>query len=56
MREQLLTRMIQMYGFEHPSIIQFAQMMEDGASDETLQTIVEGHETLGIAFEFEDED
>ena len=56
MREELLTRMIHLYGFEHPAVIQFAELMERGASDETLTTIVESHESCGIAFEFEEED
>lgn len=55
-REEYLSRMIHLYGFEHPAVIQFAELMEQGASDETLKTLVEGHEKLGIAFEFEDED
>ena len=56
MREEYLSRMIHLYGFEHAAVIQFAELMEQGASDETLKTLVEGHEKLGIAFEFEDED
>ncbi len=55
-REEYLSRMIHLYGFEHPAVIQFAELMEQGVSDETLKTLVEGHEKLGIAFEFEDED
>jgi hypothetical protein len=31
-------------------------LTKKGVSDETLKTLVEGHEKLGIAFEFEDED
>jgi len=56
MREEYLSRMIHLYGFEHPAVIQFSELMEWGMSDETLKTLVEGHEELGIAFEFEDED
>lgn len=56
MREEYLSRMIHLYSFEHPAVIQFAELMEQGASDETLKTLVESHEKLGIAFEFEDED
>ena len=54
MREQLLDRMIQMYGFEHPAVIQFAELVERGVSVETLQTIVESHEQMGLAFDWED--
>lgn len=56
MKEEYLSRMIHLYGFEHPAVIQFAELMEQVVSDETLKTLVEGHEKLGIAFEFEDED
>ena len=55
-REEYLSRMIHLYGFEHPVVIQFAELMERGVSDETLKTLVESHEEFGIAFEFEDED
>ena len=56
MREELLTRMIRMYGFEHAAVIQFAQLMETEVSDETLRVIVESHEETGLAFEWEDEE
>ena len=55
MREEYLTRMIHLYGFEHQAVIEFARLMENGASDETLRTIVESHETNGIAFEWEED-
>ena len=56
MKKEFLTRMINLYGTEHPTVIQFAHLMEDeNISDETLETLVEGHETLGICFEFEEE-
>lgn len=44
MREELLTRMIRIYGFEHSAVIQFAKKMEGNATDEELITIVEEHE------------
>lgn len=56
MKDTYLDRMIHLYGFEHPAVIQFAELMERGASDETLRTIVESHEEFGLAFEFEDEE
>ena len=56
MREEYLSRMIHLYGFEHPVVIQFAELMERGVSDETLKTLVESHEEFGIAFEFEEEE
>lgn len=56
MKEQLLTRMIHLYGFEHAAVIQFTSLMENkNISDKTLETIVESHEALGICFEFEEE-
>lgn len=56
MKDELLTRMIHLYGFEHPAVIQFAELIERGISNETLQTIVESHETYGTVFEFEEEE
>lgn len=55
-REEYLSRMIHLYGFEHPIVIQFAELMERGVSNETLRVLVESHEEFGIAFEFENED
>lgn len=52
MREELLTRMIRIYGFEHSAVIQFAKKMEENATDEELIAIVEEHE----ASVWEDED
>lgn len=44
-REELLTKMIRLYGFEHEAVIQFAQLMErPQISDETLETVVKCHE------------
>lgn len=43
-REELLTEMIHLYGFEHEVVIQFAQIMARPViSDETLETIVKAH-------------
>lgn len=44
MREELLTRMIRIYGFEHSAVIQFAKKMEENATDEELIAIVKEHE------------
>lgn len=45
MREELLTRMIKLYGFEHEAVIQFAQLMaRPQISDEILETVVKCHE------------
>lgn len=56
MREELLTRMIHLYGFEHPAVVQFASLMEsEMVDDETLRIIVESHEEFGIAFDWEEE-
>lgn len=54
MREELLTRMIRLYGFEHKAVIQFAELMaRPQISDETLETVVKCHEEYPLT---EDED
>lgn len=56
MREQLLDRMIRIYGFEHEVVIEFARMCEsDNLTDKDLEVIVEAHEANPIGFD-EDED
>lgn len=51
-RDEMLTRMIRLYGFEHEAVIEFASLMETNISDKTLETIVKCHE----AFPLIDED
>lgn len=53
MREQLLDRMIRIYGFEHPIVIDFAKAMERGVSTESLRAMVECHEACPYAEEEE---
>lgn len=53
MREQLLDRMIRLYGFEHPIVIDFAKAMERGISTESLRVMVECHEACPYAGEDE---
>ena len=45
-REQLLDRMIHIYGFEHKLVIEFASMIEDEEKFKTeiLETLVKCHE------------
>ena len=46
-REDLMNRMIHIYGLENPIVIQFAQMCEsdnNSWNDMTLQILVEAHE------------
>ncbi len=50
-RNDLLTRMIHIYGFEHPLVIEFAEMCEKYTStglreqwDNCLEMLVEAHE------------
>ena len=44
-REQLLDRMIALYGYEHEAVIQFAELItRPQLSDETLETVVKCHE------------
>ena len=55
MREELLTRMIRLYGFEHEAVIQFAELMaKPQISDETLETVVKFHEVHPL-WEYDDE-
>lgn len=48
MREELLTRMIRLYGFEHKVVIQFAELMEKNVDTKILETIVKAHEDFPI--------
>ena len=52
MRENLLDKMIKIYGFEHPIVIEFAKLcerMEDIAIyDKTLRILVESHEEYPV--------
>lgn len=55
-REQLLDRMIRIYGFEHELVIKFASMVEDEHyKTKILETLVECHEAHP-QFEKEEED
>lgn len=48
MKENLIDRMIRIYGFEHPIVIQFAELCErmahTEANDKALMMLVEAHE------------
>lgn len=48
MREQLIDRMVALYGLENPIVIQFCQMAENLPksewNDTTLRVLVEAHE------------
>ena len=59
MREQLLDRMIRIYGFEHEIVIEFARMCEEWLptenNDKALETLVKCHEENPIGFD-DDED
>lgn len=48
MRDQLLDRMIRIYGFEHPIVLDFARLCENWAPgvdwDRLLEVLVEAHE------------
>ena len=54
-REEMLTRMIRLYGFEREAVIEFASLMETNVSDKTLETIVKFHEAFPL-IDDEDED
>ena len=59
MREQLLDRMIEIYGFEHEVVIEFARMCEEWLptenNDKVLETLVKCHEENPVGFD-DDED
>ena len=59
MREQLLDRMIKIYGFEHEIVIEFAKMCEEWLptknNDKALETLVKCHEENPVGFD-DDED
>ena len=59
MREQLLDRMIRIYGFEHEIVIEFARMCEEllptENNDKALETLVKCHEENPVGFD-DDED
>lgn len=52
MRENLIDRMIRIYGFEHPLVIQFAELCEDmahtEANDKALMMLVEAREEYPV--------
>ena len=55
MREELLDRMIEIYGFEHEAVIAFAELVEgDVFTDEMLETIVKAHEEYPVVEEEEE--
>ena len=57
MREQLIDRMIRIYGFEHDVVIEFAKKKKkDCFTDRNLEVIVECHEANPVGFDDEDED
>ena len=59
MREQLLDRMIRIYGFEHEIVIEFARMCKEWLptenNDKALETLVKCHEENPVGFD-DDED
>ena len=55
MKEELLTRMIRIYGFEHEAVIEFARVI-DTLDEVTLETIVKAHEEFPQIEEEEDWD
>lgn len=59
-REEYLTRMIRLYGYEHPVVIQYAHLLETYEENEWNKTILrlllEAHEETPLwAMEDEDE-
>lgn len=51
-REQMLTAMIRLYGFEHEAVIQFARLIENpSVDDKTLMTILIIHQECPLTDE-----
>lgn len=51
-REELLTRMIRIYGMEHEVVIRFARFLENPKlDDELLEILVESHEQKPYGWE-----
>ena len=42
-KEEMLTEMIHMFGFEHVTVIRFARMIEKGVAEDVLLSILEYH-------------
>lgn len=40
-KDDMLTEMIQMFGFEHIATIKFATMIDEGVAEDVLQNILE---------------
>ena len=48
-RESLINRMINLYGYEHPAVIKFAELAEYWRGGENvLRVIVESHEACPL--------
>ena len=54
MKNELASRMIRLYGFEHEATIEFFRVM-DSLNEEVLKILVESHEQYPC-FDIEDED
>lgn len=54
MKNELASRMIRLYGFEHEATIEFFRIM-DSLNEEVLKILVESHEQYPC-FDIEDED
>ena len=56
MRENLLDRMIKIYGFEHEVVIDFAKLIENPKyTDDQLEALVMAHEAHPVGFDEDEE-
>lgn len=56
-REELLSRMIRIYGFEHEQVIEFARLLENSTiPEEHLEILVECHEQYPVTDPWDDEE
>ena len=57
MKEKLIDRMVRIYGFENPIVIEFCRMCERGEIiEDLLELIVEAHEKCPQLDDEEEED
>lgn len=42
-KEEMLTEMIYMFGFEHIAVIRFARMIDEGVAEDVLLNVLEYH-------------
>lgn len=54
-KNEMLTEMINLYSFEHPIVIEFARLMDNGMDESVLKTILDCHKKNPVIEEEEEE-